>query len=58
MVMEEDVQNLEKPITKEEFFVVLKGFTKDKSPSLDRWTVEFFIHYFDLVAKDLMEVVE
>jgi hypothetical protein len=37
---------------------VLKGFSKDKSPGLDGWTVEFFIHFFNLVGDDLLEVVE
>jgi hypothetical protein len=58
MVTEEEVLLLEKPCSKEEVLEVLKGFTKDKSPGPDGWTVEFFLHFFDLVAKDLLEVVE
>jgi hypothetical protein len=49
---------LESPCTTEEIKEVLKGFTKDKSPGPDGWTVEFFLNYFDLVANDLLEVVE
>ena len=38
----------------EEIKRTLEGFQKDKSPSLDGWTVEFF----DLLGKDILEVVE
>jgi hypothetical protein len=58
MVSVEDVLILEKPCTIEEVLDVLRGFTKDKSPGPDGWTVEFFLHFFDLVANDLLEAVE
>ena len=31
-------------------------FAKDKSPSPDGWTVEFFLAFFDILGKDLLEV--
>jgi hypothetical protein len=49
LVEEEDVLSLEKPCTREEIHEVLKGFSKDKSPRPDGWTVKFFIQFFDLV---------
>jgi hypothetical protein len=58
MVMEEEVLNLEKPCSREEILEVLKGFSKDKSPGPDGWTVEFFLHFFELVGQDLLDVVE
>jgi hypothetical protein len=58
MVMEEDATVLEKPNTLKEVLVVLKGFSKDKSPGLDDWMVKFFLHFFDLVGQDLLEMVE
>jgi hypothetical protein len=58
IVTEEEVNTLESPCTTEEINEVLKGFTKDKSLGPDGWTVEFFLNYFDLVAKDLLEAVE
>jgi hypothetical protein len=58
LTTEEEVQMLEKPVTKDEILVVLRGFTKDKSPSPDGWIVEFFLHFFDLVVDDLLEAVE
>jgi len=56
MVKEEDATALEKPCTKEEILEVLKGFTKDKSHGPDGQTVEFFLHYFELVGQDLLEI--
>ena len=36
----------------------LKSFKKDKSLGLDGWHVEFFLHFFELVGKDLLSVVD
>jgi hypothetical protein len=41
-----------------ELWKVLKSFAKDKSPGPDGWTVEFLIHFFDLIGDDLLELVE
>jgi hypothetical protein len=38
--------------------VALTSFNKDRSPGPDGWTVEFFIHFFDLVGPNLLELVE
>jgi hypothetical protein len=56
--MEEEVQVLENPVTKEEVLEVLKEFMKDKTPGPDGWTVEFCLHFFELVASNLVEAVE
>jgi hypothetical protein len=58
LVTEEDSLLLERICTKEELLNILKAFTKDKSPGPDGWTVEFFLHYFDLVGEDLLGMVE
>jgi hypothetical protein len=58
MVTEEEARELETPCTKEEILQVLKGFKKEKSPGPDGWTVELYLHYFDLMAQDLLEAVE
>jgi mannosylglycoprotein endo-beta-mannosidase len=39
-------------------FEVLKGMTKEKISGPDEWTVEFYISFYDLVAKDLLEAIE
>jgi hypothetical protein len=33
-------------------------FKKTKSPGLDGWPIELFIGFFDLIGKDILEVVE
>ena len=56
--MEEDITALEHAVTLEELSDVLKGFAKDKSPTPDGWTVEFFLYFFDLVWLELIAMVE
>jgi hypothetical protein len=46
------------PVNLEELRKVLLSFKKDKSPGPTRWTVEFFIAFFDLVGNDLLEMVK
>ena len=36
----------------------LRSFKKDKSPGPNGWPVEFFLHFFDLVGRDLLKAVE
>jgi hypothetical protein len=58
MVTEDEVIILEKSCIREEILEVLKGFTKDKSLGPDGWIVEFFLHFFELVGQDFLDVVE
>jgi hypothetical protein len=58
MVSDEELVALEKPVSEKEVLEVLKGFPKEKILGPDGWSVEFFIFFYDLVAKDLMEAVE
>jgi hypothetical protein len=58
MVSEEDARLLEKPCSLEDLLNILKDFSKDKSPGPDGWTVEFFLHYFELVGEDLLGMVD
>jgi hypothetical protein len=55
---DEEVVSLENPVSEEEVLEVLKGFTKEKSLGPDGWSVEFFIHFYDVVSKDLVEAVK
>jgi len=50
MISAEEVSALEVPCTREELLEVLQGFEKEKSPGPDGWSVEFFLHFFDLLA--------
>jgi hypothetical protein len=58
LVTEQDSLLLESPCTREELWDVLKAFAKDRSPGPDGWTMEFFIHFFELVGDELLDVVE
>lgn len=45
-------------VTEEELLAVMKSFKKDKSSGLDGWTIDFLIHFFDLIKNDLLGMVE
>lgn len=45
-------------VSKDEVEVILKSMQKEKSSGPDGWTVEFFLHFFDALGKDLTVVVE
>lgn len=45
------------PVTKEEVEAVMKSMAKDKSPGPDGWTIELFLHFFDLIGAEISEVV-
>jgi hypothetical protein len=49
---------LHSPCTKTELFEIIKSFKKEKSPGPDGWSVELFLHFFELMAQDLLDVVE
>jgi len=57
-VTENEVEALYSPILFGELKVVLSMFKRDKSLWPEGWTIEIFIHYFDLVGGDLLEMVE
>jgi hypothetical protein len=58
MVTTEETLALESPCTKEEILSVLKGFKREKSPGPDGWSVELYLHFFDIMGQDLLNVVE
>ena len=39
-------------VTEEELLSVMKSFKKDKCPGRDGWTIDIFIHFFDLMKND------
>jgi hypothetical protein len=49
---------MDNPCTLQEVLASLKSFSKDKSPGLDVWIIEFYLHFFDLVGTELLELVE
>ena len=45
-------------VTLEEIKATFSGFQRSKSSGLDGWIIEFYEYFFDMVGKDLKEVVE
>jgi hypothetical protein len=58
LINEEEVRVLHSPVNLEELKEVLSLFKKEKILGPDGWTIEFFIHFFDLVGEDLLAMVE
>jgi hypothetical protein len=51
MVSGEEALLLERRCSLEDLSSILKAFSKDKSPGPNGWTVDFFLHYFELVGE-------
>jgi hypothetical protein len=58
LISEVEARDLMVPITVAELKSILTLFKRDKSPGPDGWTVEFYIHFFDLIKEDLLALVE
>ena len=58
MFKEEDSTTLFQPVSLEELKNVLFKFKKEKSLGPDGWSIELYLHFFDLMCQDLLDVVE
>ena len=58
MIPPEEAHCLVDPVTLPEIEGALKYFKKDRSPGPDGWPVEFFLHFFELLGKDLLVAVD
>lgn len=58
MFNEEQNISLFQPVFENELLEVMKYFKKDKSPSPDGWTIEFYLHFFDFLKNDILGMVE
>jgi len=54
----ERLEELNKPVSLGELESTFKWFKRDKSLGLDRWPVEFYLSFFDIIGLDLLVVVE
>jgi hypothetical protein len=54
----EDSNHLDSPCTLQDVLDALKSFNKDKSPGPHDSTVELFLHFFDLVGAELLELMD
>jgi hypothetical protein len=57
-INEDEARALYEPVSEKELKLVLNLFKREKSPGPDGWTVEFYLHFFDLIKDDLLNVVE
>ena len=58
MIQDEEARSIGRPVTIQEMKETLIQFEKDKIPSPDGWTTEFFVGFFDLFGDDLLKFVE
>ena len=58
MITHEEAPSLIQPITLSEIEGALNSFKKDRSPGLDGWPVEFYLHFFDLLGNELLSAVD
>ena len=54
---DEDRDTVEGEITLDELFTAIKSFANDKSPGCDGLTAEFYQTFFNVIGKDLVEVI-
>lgn len=54
----EDNVVIGRPVTLGEVEGILKKMAKDKSPGPDGWSVEFYLHFFDLLGDEMVCLVE
>lgn len=58
MFEEEENSRLYAAVSGEELLSVMKSFKKDKCPGPDGWTIDIFIHFFEMMKNDILGMVE
>ena len=53
-----DCEFIRGPILLGEVLETLKWFSKDTSMGPDGWTMELYLHFFDLIGMDLVQAIE
>lgn len=54
----EEASKIERLVTLEEVYNILKLCCADKSSVPDRWTMEFYLFFFDMLGEELMTSIE
>ena len=49
---------MQEHVTLKENLEALKQFKKEKSLGLNEWTVKLFLHFFDIMGQELLDLVE
>eukprot|EP00253_Pinus_taeda_P029650 PITA_29650 len=55
---EDEAEDLFGEVSKEEVEATIKSMAKEKSPGPDGWSIEIFLHFFELIGAEITEVVE
>eukprot|EP00253_Pinus_taeda_P035322 PITA_35322 len=55
---EDETEDLNGEVSKEEVEATIKSMAKEKSPGPDGWSIELFLHFFELIGAEITEVVE
>eukprot|EP00253_Pinus_taeda_P019430 PITA_19430 len=55
---EDEAKDLNGEVSKEEVEATIKSMAKEKSPGPDGWSIELFLHFFELIGAEITEVVE
>ena len=58
MISSEEANGFIESVSMIEIEGALRSFKKDRIPGPDGWPIEFFIHFLDLLGKDLLSAVE
>ena len=53
-----DAPCLTQPVSLVEIESALNSFKKDRSPGPDGWPAEFYLHFFDLLGKELLAAID
>jgi len=53
-----EAEELYKHVTLTELEAILKMFKKEKSSGRDGWSVEMYLHFFEIMGEDLLDLVE
>ena len=52
---EVELEELERPLTKEKCFETLKLTSKGKCPGSDGFTIEFYLHFWSILGEDMVQ---
>ena len=53
-----DREELCKEVTKKEIFIIIKSFTRNRTPGLDGLPIEFYLENWNIIADEFVEIVK
>ena len=58
ILTEEDISELNKDITENEIYNAIKNMNINKSPGIDGLPIEFYLHYWYLIKKEICQIIK